>query len=76
MTQPQIETPTVDVHVHGGGPMCTVYSFELMTDAARQWVDENVQAEAWQWLGHSLAVEHGYTRELAQGMLDAGLNVV
>lgn len=58
--------------VNSGG----IYMFELLTEAARQWVKDNVSVESWQWLGGAFAVDHGYALDLAQGMLDAGLRVV
>ena len=60
----------VDVQVTGEG---TIFLFDLRTEKAREWVAENVEAEAYQWFGHVLVVEHRFAWGLAQGMLDAGL---
>lgn len=62
----------IDVAVSNHG---TVFLFALLTDRAREWVDENVQAEGWQFFGGSLAVEPRMARDLAQGMLNDGLEV-
>ena len=62
----------IDVVVHNNG---TVFSFELVTDAARTWVDENVESEGYQWFGDRLVVDHGMAAGLADGMLGAGLGV-
>lgn len=35
-----------------------------------------VQAEEWQWTGGSLAVDHRYALDLAQGLIDEGLRVI
>jgi hypothetical protein len=61
-----------DVVVRNHG---TVVLFELRSPAAREWVDENVQTEPWQWLGRSLGVDHRFAGQLTDGMIDAGLEV-
>jgi hypothetical protein len=62
----------VDVNVSRSG---SIFVFDLNTDEAESWVEENVQAESWQWLGGRLCVEHGFAHALVQGMQDAGLVV-
>jgi hypothetical protein len=59
-----------DVLVENAG---TVFTFCPLTPVATEWVAENVEAEAYQWFGHVLVVEHRFAWGLAQGMLDAGL---
>ncbi len=61
-----------DVRVQNEG---TLYLFHLLTDAAQEWVEENVQGEA-QLCAGALVVEHRYARDLANGMLAHGLEVV
>lgn len=61
-----------DVTVSGGG---TIYLFHLESDTARDWVDDQVQLEGWQWLGRAFAVEHRYVGALIEGMLADGLRV-
>ena len=61
----------LDVHVVNHG---SLFAFELLTAASREWVDENVSDEA-QFFGGALMVEHRYAQDLAQGMLNAGLAV-
>jgi hypothetical protein len=61
----------VDVTVENHG---TIFLFRLHTDQARTWVEENVQDDA-QYFGGALAVEGGYARNLAEGMLCEGLEV-
>jgi hypothetical protein len=51
----------------------TVFTFCPLTPAAKEWVAENVQAEAYQWFGNVLVVEHRFAWGLAAGMTDAGL---
>jgi hypothetical protein len=61
----------VDVTVSNEG---TLFLFRPLTSEARAWIEENVSEES-QWFGDSLVVEHRYARDLAAGMIDAGLNV-
>lgn len=61
----------VDVTVENCGG---IFTFEPLTPAAEQWIDENVDSES-QWLGGRLCVEHRYARDLAQGMMNDGLCV-
>jgi len=46
------------------------------SDAAREWIDENLQLEDWQWYEGGAAIEHGYADAIIEGMKDDGLNVV
>ena len=68
MTSPKQVTP--DVLVENAG---IVFTFCPLTDRAKEWIDQNVETESWQWFGHALVVEHRYAWGLAQGMQDAGL---
>lgn len=65
--------PRFDVEVHGQRGD-TVFLFRPITEAARQWIEENVQADA-QWFGNGLAVEHRYVEDLINGMLADDLKV-
>jgi hypothetical protein len=53
----------------------TIFLFEPLTVAAKQWIDENVQPNA-QWFGNALVVEHRYAAGLAAAMREAGLVLV
>ena len=46
-----------------------------LSPAAKEWVDDNLALEGWQWLGAGFACEPRYAGDLAQGMSDAGLVV-
>jgi len=59
-----------DVSVLNDG---SVVLFTPNTDAARDWVRDNVQLEDWQWLGNGFAVDHRYAGDLAEGMVADGL---
>ncbi len=50
----------------------SIFRFVLLTDAARQWVEENVTDEH-TMMGNALIVEHRYARDLADGMMKDGL---
>ncbi len=63
----------MDVRITGWG--ASVVQFHLLTKAARDFVNENVEAEGWQWLGRALCVDHGYADGLRELMLDNGLGV-
>lgn len=62
----------IDVFVQDEG---TVVAFEPRTRAASDWIDEHVQAESWQFVGGALVVDHRFARDLAAGMVDAGLRL-
>lgn len=38
------------------------------TDAAREWMDENVHAESWQWQGDFLCIDHRMAQPLLDGI--------
>jgi hypothetical protein len=52
----------------------SLFLFRLNTQAASDWVSENVQPDA-QFLGDALVVEPRYARELAVGMVAGGLEI-
>lgn len=62
-----------DVKVENHGTLST---FTILTADALDWVNENVQSETHNWISHRvLAVEHRYSRLLADGLLEAGFIV-
>jgi hypothetical protein len=63
--------PVIDVKVENHG---TIMLFRLLTDAAEEWVDENVPDNSQYW-SDSLVVEPRYAEDLALGMIEAGLEV-
>ena len=65
--------PALDVEVTGFGE--SVLRFVPLTDAARDWFEDNVASEAWQWLGHALVVDHRLAVDLLRGIDAAGLRV-
>lgn len=62
-----------DVRVSGvGGSICLVTP---VSDFAKEWVDENVHIEGWQWLGPSFGVDPRFLDGLLSDMICAGLEV-
>ena len=62
----------MDIQLHDGG---SLIGFQPMTDAAYEFMDEQVQAESWQWMGPILWVDVRLARDLMQGMIDHGLEL-
>lgn len=58
-----------------GGTMSSVFLLEPQTDKGSRWLKDHCEAEAWQWVGDSLAVEHRYMMGLVEAMETAGLEV-
>lgn len=61
----------IDFRVVDEGSVWLVY---LESEAARNWVAENVEVPGWAWMGrHSFAADWRPARDLVQGMLNDGL---
>lgn len=58
-----------DILVHNEG---TIFPFQPLTPAAKQWIDENVQPNT-RWFAGALVVEHRYAAELPVAMRENGL---
>jgi hypothetical protein len=63
-------TPRADFRVTYHG---TVTTITPLTDACREWVEENVEIEPWQRFGNAIAVEPRYVEQLAEVMMEEGL---
>lgn len=70
MTNPKDATKAPDVLIANA---FSVFVFTPLTSAAKNWFDERIQSEEWQWLGASLVVETRYAWGLAEGMITDGL---
>ena len=53
----------------------TVILIWPVSDAAHQWVEENVITEPWQWFGGALGVDHRFARDLIDGITAAGFEI-
>ncbi len=62
----------VDVSVRDEGYVVIVTP---QTDAAKAWVEENVETSGWQWLGGGFAVEPRMLDNLLAGMEEDGLEI-
>jgi hypothetical protein len=62
----------VDVLVRDEGSVVIV---SPQTEAAKAWVEENVETSGWQWIGGVFAVEPRMLDNLLFGMEEAGLEI-
>ncbi len=63
---------SADVLVESHG---SVALFTPMTEAANDWVEENVHVESWQRIGCSIACEPRCLDQIVEGMQESGLVV-
>ena len=63
-------TPRADFRVTYHG---TVSTITPLSDACREWVEDNVEIEPWQRFGTSIAIEPRYLDHLAEAMIEDGL---
>ena len=66
------ETPMTDFRTADHGSVILIWP---VSDAAHQWVEENVIAEPWQWFGGALGVDHRFARDLIDGIAAAGFQI-
>jgi hypothetical protein len=53
----------------------SIITIAPVSEAARQWLDENVASEPWQWLGGALSVEHRCASDLMDAIEAAGFDI-
>jgi len=53
----------------------TIILIRPLNEAARQWLDENVVAEPWQWLDGALCADHRLARDLVDEIETAGFAI-
>ncbi len=58
-----------------GRPGATVLRFMPLSEAARTFVEANVELEPWQWLEGSFAVKDRFARDLAVLLTEEGFDV-
>jgi virulence-associated protein VagC len=61
-----------DVTVRDEG---TVVVITPVSRRAKAWIENNLQAESWQWIGDAMVVERRYAAELGDAMRGEGLVV-
>jgi hypothetical protein len=62
--------PQADFRVTYHGTITTITP---LSDACREWLEENVDIEPWQRFGTSIAIEPRYVDHLAEAMIEEGL---
>jgi len=55
--------------VHG-----SILLIEPLSEAAREWLDDNVVSEPWQWLGGALCTDHRIGGNLVAEIAAAGFD--
>lgn len=53
----------------------TIVQIIPVSQTAKDWIDENVESEGWQWLGRALCIDHRYAEDIIDGMLSEGLEM-
>ena len=53
----------------------SIITIRPVSEAAHQWLDENVDAEPWQWLDGALCAEHRFARDLVDEIAAAGFEI-
>ena len=61
-----------DVKVEDHG---SVILLTPLTAEAREWFEQNIHSEGWQWFGGSLAAEPRYVADVVEGLNNAGFAV-
>ncbi len=53
----------------------SVVTFQPVSVAAKEWFNDNVEAEDWQWLGPVLGVDHRMAQNLLDGLVNEGFEI-
>jgi hypothetical protein len=53
----------------------SLVGIHALSDEAKAWIDDNVTAEAYMWIGGTLMAESRYAFDIACGMRDNGFEV-
>jgi hypothetical protein len=61
-----------DFRIEDHGSVCLI---RPLTDAAREWLEENCRPEPWQWLGGAMATEPRLVFGITDGITADGLSV-
>ncbi len=64
-----------DFAIHAEG-FATVWLIEPVSQAAKEFVLEQLDIEEWQWAGVGFAVDHRAARDLCQALTDEGFSVM
>jgi hypothetical protein len=53
----------------------SIITIAPVSEAAQDWIDENVASEPWQWLGGALCVDHRCARDLVAEIAATGFDI-
>lgn len=53
-------------------PHGSVWTFEPLTDAAKDFTATDLEVQGWQWLGHVFGVDHRLANDLAMALEEKG----
>jgi hypothetical protein len=53
----------------------SIIEIRPLNTAGKKWVDDNVIADPWQWMGRDLVVEHRYIEPIIAAMSQDGLDI-
>ena len=53
----------------------SIFLIRPLNDPARQWLDENVVSELWQWVQGALCVEARFASDLLKEIEEAGFEI-
>ena len=62
----------IDARFHNHGSLIGIVPITMV---AQDWIDENVNAEAYMWMGLVLYAEPRYAHDIANAMAAAGLTI-
>lgn len=66
------QTPQPDFTVVDHG---SIVQFFFNTPEAKEFIDNNVELEGWQFMGKSFNVDHRYAEGLINGIMNDGLTI-
>jgi hypothetical protein len=53
----------------------SIVTIRPVSETARQWLDDNVASEPWQWLGGALCAEHRFACDLIDEIATSGFEI-
>lgn len=72
MTKPE-ERPAIDFILLRDG---NLLGFHPISDAAKSWLEANVESGGWQWLGGALWIDARMGEAIVTGIVGAGLEII
>ena len=53
----------------------TIWTFEPVTDQAKDWIAQEIEIESWQWMGPMFAVDHRMAQDLVGVLQEIGFEM-